>query len=88
MMYQGFFQSEGQKTAIYNEMFRQMSQAEGDLYERMGDKFDELRRINREWDKLLSELDRQHAVRKLKAEYNEKIKQLSGEFQRELERLQ
>jgi hypothetical protein len=88
MLYQGFFQTDGQKTAVYNHMFRQMSQAEGDLYRRMGDKFDEIRRANRDWDKLLAELDRQLAIRKLKAEYVEKFKQLSDEFKRALERLQ
>ena len=54
---QGFFSTDDAKTDFYNDVFQTMNACDPDVRTKLGTLFDELRRINREADKLLREQD-------------------------------
>jgi hypothetical protein len=54
----GFFSTEHARTELYNDIFQTVDACDSDIRERLGALFAELRRVNREADKLLREQER------------------------------
>lgn len=61
--YLGFFGNNSEKTQMYNDIFDTINAADADLQPKMSALFDELRRINREFSKLVVEQDRRDLSR-------------------------
>ena len=55
---QGFFTNDFEKTQKYNDVFDTINAADTDLQPKMAALFNELRRINREFGRLVEEQDK------------------------------
>ena len=64
--YWGFFGNNSEKTQLFNDVFETIQAADADLQPWMSALFDELRRLNREFSKLVAEQD-QRALAKFEA---------------------
>lgn len=55
---QGFFPNDFEKMLVYNDIFDTINAADADLKPKMSALFDELRRVNREFAKLVAVQDK------------------------------